>query len=106
MAKYAMRCANKKACGRRFTLDKPPHRYYRPVKCPHCKGHNVLDVNATVQNERARNKREGRTCYCTGYPFPHRDGTLRFCKGHPSYGLEPSAQELRDYDNTIDTPRG
>jgi len=100
--RHRMRCSRgKKGCGSRFTLHRPLSSYKRAVKCPYCRSKHVNDV----EQDRQREKKRENTCFCNAYPFPHNAGSLRFCKLHPYFGVEPSECEIDDYKNCIDTPR-
>lgn len=102
-----MRCSRgKSGCGRRFTLVKAPHKYAKAPRCPFCRSTKLIDNNNDVIENTKRRKRRGTTCYCTGYPFPHQKGSLRFCTHHPEWGEEPSQEQLYEYETTLDTPRG
>ena len=104
--RWRMRCLRCKADpskgSGRFTLPKHPSDYKRGVSCPSC-GERIRlqDCEADRRRELAKQI----TCRCSGYPFPHRRGSLRFCEYHPSYLLEPTEMECLDYEACLATPR-
>ena len=106
IGRHRMRCSrsSKRGCGRRFTIKRNPEDYRRWPKCPHC---GCWDTQSVEASRRAEAERED-TCHCSRYPFPHRAGSLRMCIQHPLEieGVEPTAEEWRDYEATVSTPRG
>lgn len=85
----------------RFTLKRHPLDYKREPKCPVCKSTDV----ASIEPIRARELASQARCYCSAYPFPHRYGSLRLCEGHRLRDVEPDADEWRDYEACLATPR-
>lgn len=100
--RHRMRCSK---CGGRFTLKRHPDTYRRAVKCPvtTCKSLHVYSCEASRRRELKRQN----TCYCSAYPFPHRSGSLLFCRENPAWenGFDPSDEDIECYHKTLDTPR-
>lgn len=65
---YRLRCRD---CKKRFRIRKLPHQYIRTPKCPDCGSINWRDVDRSDRNYDTK-----RTCYCTGWPHPHRKGAI------------------------------
>jgi hypothetical protein len=86
----------------RFTLRKKLSLYVKPVRCPNCKGTNVVSVEAQRKKELAAAVR----CYCNAIPFPHTIGSLRFCQAHTLAAVEPTEEELHYYQALLETKRG
>lgn len=101
-----MRCSRHRllGCGRRFLLKRAPWKYARAPKCPHCGSVHVEDHTAErlVKHRREASER----CYCTAYPFPHRGGTLRMCERHALAHVEPTDDEIAQWEACMMTPRG
>jgi hypothetical protein len=97
-----MRCGVT-ACRTRFTLRRDPALYVRPIKCPRC-GDSLRVRN--VEAERRRELAKQATCNCGGYPFPHRQGSMRGCAFHPRADQEMTEVEAWEYHYVWRTPRG
>lgn len=105
--KVRLRCSEgKSGCGKYFSLPKHPDLYSRKPKCPHCGCLKYQLIDKWRQAEKRRQKRNDQLCYCNAYPFPHVKGSLRFCKYHEKYDVEPTPEEFEAYQNVLDTPRG
>lgn len=94
------RCGVEK-CRTRFRHKK---RLKREPKCPACGDTiRVRDIEAERLRELAKQER----CECNWYPFPHRAGTLTMCELNPdrAAGIEPTAEDISDYQACLDTPR-
>lgn len=74
MTKYPCRC---RACWSRRTLKKPLRLYVRPPKCLVCGARKMF-----LCKDRLPSKNRKKTCYCTGYHFPHRKGS-KWCHENP-----------------------
>ncbi len=103
--RHRMRCNdckyNPSAGGGRFTLKKHPNKYAKAIKCPHCKGLNVVSVEAHRRREIA----DQDTCCCYPIPFPHRKGSMRFCEHHELADIEPNEDDHRYHQSMLETPR-
>lgn len=96
-----MRCGVT-ACRHRWALKKHPDQYKRSPKCPKCS--DVTKVRS-IEMERRRELAKQITCRCSSYPFPHRQGSLRFCEHHPRIDEDPTMEECLDYEGCLATPR-
>ena len=96
---HRVRC-NRRKCQARDRIKRPLEDYVRRPKCKACGG-NLHSIDAIRWREIAKQD----TCYCSGYPFPHRKGSLRFCDHHPDFGNEPSAEDWLQYQSCLETPR-
>lgn len=67
---FPYRCS-RDACRQRVSLRRKVEHYVRPKKCPAC-GCDTLKLDRWLIRARKRDK-----CYCAGYPFIHRKGSLR-----------------------------
>jgi putative FmdB family regulatory protein len=70
------------ACGRRFTLVRPMAHYKIDRECPHC-GSSRIFYDTYKRKERLGRKAAS-TCLCDGAHYPHRRGSLVWCKFHPA----------------------
>lgn len=100
--RHRMRCSRgKQGCNRRFTLPHPLRWYGGAVCCPHCRCDRPTDVEASRRAEQLSQTR----CRCSAYPFPHNSGTMRMCKHHPLIEVEPTEEEIDQYQSCLETPR-
>lgn len=100
-SRHRMRCSH---CGGRFTLKRHPDKYVRAIRCPHCRSLNVY----SCEQARRRELRRQETCHCSAYPFPHRAGSMTFCRENPQWddpAFVPSRDDELAYDRVIATPR-
>ena len=98
-----MRCydCRRRGASGRFTLPRAPHLYAQSPRCPRCRSLNLQDCEESRRLEMARRN----TCNCDGYPFPHEQGTLRFCDEHTRIGEPGTPDEIADYEMCLATPR-
>lgn len=87
------------ACRGRWRHKK---RLKREPRCPHC-GERIRYYS--IEAERRRELAKQDTCHCNAYPFPHRAGSMRMCDTHPLAGVEPTQEEIYDYQGCLETPR-
>ena len=80
------------------------HRKKRKTepKCPYCK--ETIRIRS-IEQERRRELAKQDACHCNAYPFPHRKGTLRMRHHHPMIDVEPTDEEIYDYEACLATPR-
>lgn len=99
---HRMRCGVER-CRQRFRKKRPPEQYAHWPKCPACGSINTR----SIESERLREASKQRTCRCVAYPFPHREGSLRFCEWHIRViaGIEPTEEEALDYESCLRTKR-
>ena len=91
------RCSDK-SCLTRFKVLR---KRVRPPRCPVCGSTKVY----SIEDSRRRQADRQDTCECTRYPFPHKRGSLRMCEYHPLIGVEPTEDEIADYEACLATPR-
>ena len=105
---FHVRCTRgKSGCGARFMLRKHPLDYQRrKPKCPSCGSERIFLTDKEYRDSTQRRKVKGKIHVCSGYPFPHVKGTLRFCTEHALAGEEPTWEERCEYEQVIQTPRG
>ena len=94
-----VQCRNNK-CRTRDRIKKRLEEYKREKRCVVCGG-----PLRSIEAERRRELAKQETCYCGPIPFPHREGSLRFCEHHPLVDVEPTDEEWEDYEGMCMTPR-
>lgn len=96
------RCSQgKHGCAGYFRVSLAKLRVSPDVKCPHCGCDKVFKIDKWRLNDLAKQKK----CNCAPIPFLHRKGSLRFCVHHKLAAVEPTEQELHEYEYLISTPR-
>lgn len=91
----------KRSCGARKTLSMPVDWYDKPgqvPKCPSCGARQwVRDVY--------RDQREGDTCWCSGFPYPHRRFSYTTTRGGTDFEflcMKLSPQQIAAIQDRID----
>lgn len=95
---YPCRCTR---CRGRVTLRHHPDWYIRRhhAHCPRCRSDTLIVDQHRPSGAEARRV----TCYCTGYPFPHRRGSL-LCD-HGQMGAEGFNYYTRDCEEHAERER-
>lgn len=81
-ARKPYRCG-RSACRKVYYLPKDPLEYVREKRCS-CGGH-LHDYSV--------NRKRGNTCLCDGLPYPHRKGSVVWCKHHLTGPTDADYQE-------------
>jgi len=89
-------------CGSRRSLRLKPESYIRVPKCGVCGEANWRIDFYRMKREKGR---LSPTCYCSGYHFPHREGSL-FCQSRPDAEEIWNATRGARYQSITSTSEG
>lgn len=64
------------------------YKTVKPTLCPGCGCNSLIDIT-----KRKKRERRAETCRCDGVHYPHRKGSIIWCKQHPT---GPTEQDYQD----------